>query len=269
MAIVITGAQGFLGAELVSLLKENNSKVLALTRQDCDLSSLLQTKNYFDAVPAKLIIHCAAFVPESLAEYNDRALSKNNSVMLKNILEVTSCPIIYISSMTVYGPSSEVIREESQQPNPQSAYASSKYQGEELLKAYKRDSLALRIPGLFGKKRCSGLIHNNIQHLLQSTAPVLPEKPTLWAAMDVKDAAYSIIKIVNNYTFSGFDAINIGYDETYSINKLIDIYNDIEDIEIDYSITHPEFKFNLNKLKKLNAMSNSTLSMAIIKLINQ
>jgi nucleoside-diphosphate-sugar epimerase len=106
---------------------------------------------------------------------------------------------------------------------------------------------------------------------LQSTAPVLPEKPTLWAAMDVKDAAYSIIKIVNNYTFNGFEVINVGYDETYSINKLIDIYNDIEDIEIEinYSITHPEFKFNLHKLKKLNAMSNSTLSAAIIKLINQ
>lgn len=269
MSIVITGAKGFLGSELVSLLKKQNSAVLALTRQDCDLSSLAQTKSYFTAVQASLIIHCAAFVPTTLDEYEDKALSKNNSLILKNVLEVTSCPIIYISSMTIYGPTSNIVKEETEQPNPQSAYAFSKYQSEKYLKASRRDSLAIRIPGLFGENRISGLIYNNTRQLLQSKELTLPEQPILWAAMDVKDAAYCIVKIVNNYLFNGFDVINVGYDETYSLNKLVDIYNDIEGIKINYPIKHPEFKFNLNKLSKLNALPKSTLLSAIIKLRSQ
>lgn len=269
MSIIITGAQGFLGAELVSAFQSKNCAVLALTRKNCDLSSLKQTKKYFSSIQSSLIIHCAAFVPKSLTEYEDKVLSKNNSLILKNILAVTSCPIIYISSMTIYGPSSNIVRDEEEQPNPQSAYAVSKYQGEECLKKSKQDSLILRIPGLFGEKRRNGLIYNTIQQLLKSTALTLPEQPILWAAMDVKDAADCIIKIVKNHVFNGFDVINVGYDEIYSLNKLISIYENIENIEINYPIQHPEFKFSLKKLNKLNAVPKSTISSAIIKLRSQ
>lgn len=265
MRVVVTGAQGFLGSEIVKLLKQQDDNVIGLTRRHCDLLSNCETSDFFSGINANLIIHCAAFVPSSMEEYHDISLSENNTLLLSNILRVTSCPVIYISSMTVYGPSKEVIRRESEQANPQTEYANSKFLGEQLLRGNGRDSVAIRIPGLFGQNRKSGLIHNNITQLNQSIIPSLPDTPLLWAAMDVQDAAKSIVTIANNYRFNGFEPINVGYRDCYSLNLLVDIYCGLFDFRIKYELEHPKFKFNLSKLEQIGAVPKIELSSAIKK----
>jgi nucleoside-diphosphate-sugar epimerase len=265
MDFVVTGAQGFLGSKIVTILKKQGNNVTGLTRKDCDLMSRCETSDFFSSIDAHLIIHCAAFVPTSLEEYHDTSLSENNALLLSNILQATSCPVIYISSMTIYGPSQNIIRTESEEPNPQSEYAKSKFLGEQLLHKDGRDCAAIRIPGLFGESRKNGLIFNNIIQLMNSTKLSLPDSPLLWAAMDVQDAAISIVAITKKYHFNGFEAINVGYRDCYSVNLLVDIYSELFDYPIEYDIVHPEFKFDLSKLEKIDAVPKVNLSFAIKK----
>lgn len=266
MSILITGASGFLGAYIVKSLKSQGQDVIAMSREDCDLSSAEQTHIYLSTVKVSMVVHCAAFVPSTLNEYEDKELSRNNGLLLQNLLNSTSCPIIYISSMTVYGASKNKIRSEAECPNPQSEYGMSKYLGEQYLRESNRKSLVIRIPGLFGHKRDNGLIYNCIGDLLNSCSPTLPESSILWAAMDVEDAALSIVKLITSYSFDAFDIINIGYDETYSISKLVKIYEELFDIKLDYKVEQPDFIFDLKKLKQASALPNESLKTAIEKL---
>jgi nucleoside-diphosphate-sugar epimerase len=227
--------------------------------------SAKETSVFFSSITPHLIIHCAAFVPSSLHEYHDSSLSKNNTLLLRNVMDASTCPIMYISSMTVYGSSLKVIRRECEPSNPESEYGRSKLLGETTLQEHQRDSLAIRIPGLFGGSRKNGLIYNNISQLNQGITPSLPTEPLLWAAMNVEDAANSIVKIAKKHSFSGFEVINIGYQDCYSLNALVNIYRELFNYPIQYTIEHPVFQFDLTKLKKIGAMPNIGLFSAIKK----
>ncbi|WP_448546859.1 NAD-dependent epimerase/dehydratase family protein [Thalassotalea fusca] len=265
MRVLVTGAQGFLGSHIVSRLAKQGIEVIGLTRQDCDLSDLNQVKQTVSNLNAELIIHCAAFVPKSLLEYESETLTEKNILLIDNLLDSTDCPIVYISSMTVYGSNGVTLKKESESPYPESAYAQSKYQGELCLKRSERNALSIRIPGLFGDGRASGLIYNNLKKASQGAELSLPDKPLLWAAMDVEDAAQSIVKIIKQYRFNGFDIINLGYSDAYSINKLVDIVNQLFNGKFSYDVVHPEFQFELTKLKELKANPEVVLFDAIQK----
>ena len=268
MKIAVTGAKGFLGKELVSQLLHQSYDVISLTKQHGDLLSLSQTKAIFATYKIDLVIHCAAFVPKTIDEYNNASLAKNNDLITKNLIRSTSCPIIYMSSMTVYNASTTAINEDAPKC-PSSAYARSKLRGERYIKASKRNALIIRLPGLFGINRKSGLIYNNLKQLSQSISLQLPEKPLIWAAMDVKDAAQSIILLINNITLNGVNCINISYPQTYSINKLVDIYNTLFNANINYTVQHPEFSYSLTQLTKAKAVPKNTLFNAIKNLKGQ
>jgi len=272
MRVLLTGANGFLGRHLSSEFIRSGVELIKTTRKGdndsvaCDLISKENVGYLINLVKPNLIVHCAAFVPKTLEDYKNLELSSLNRKMLENILMSSKVPLVYISSMTVYGNSKNIVRCESDAGSPESPYGVSKYDGEMLLKEDGRDSLSIRIPGLFGEGRSSGLVNNILINVSSEEDIELPKSPTLWAAMDVKDAAKVIIQLVKNSAFEGYTPINVGYSEIYSINRLLAIYESIFHISIECKINHPDFRFDLTLLKKFKAISNSNLKAALMNL---
>lgn len=270
MRVFITGANGYLGKHIAAVIKQTTHEIVEVVhRYDgekivCDLNNQAAVKKLFDSNAMDLVIHCAAFVPKSREEYNDVIFSENNAAMLKNIILSTTCPIIYISSMTVYGDVPFILRREKDAGNPESAYGQSKYDGETLLKESGRDALAVRIPGLFGGGRQTGLVANTIRALVKGQAPVLPITALMWAGMDIQDAAEIISKLALT-SFTGFNPINVGYDNIYSINKLVGICEGIFNIDVGYAFQHPEFAFDLFSLRSFGIDPAGNLQSAIAK----
>lgn len=270
MSILITGANGYLGKHLTLCFNRARIDCTGIVRRPdekklvCDLSDRNATANLMKHVYPDLIIHCAAFVPQTLSDYSSSELSANNTKMLENIIDCTKCPIIYISSMTVYGDSIAIIRNEKDAGNPQSAYGQSKLDGETILKNSGRNSLAIRIPGLFGGGRNTGLIANVISCLMENKQPELPSKSLIWAAMDVHDAANYIFKLSMSEFFD-FNPINVAYEDVYSINNFLKICENIFDKKIDSNITHPEFSFDLSRLKSFGIYPKENLKSVLIK----
>jgi nucleoside-diphosphate-sugar epimerase len=270
MRVLITGANGYLGQQLSLLFIKANFNVIEVVRQPskqkmaCDLLEPLAVSKLIKQAAPDLIVHCAAFVPKQLSEYNSSELSSQNSKMLENIINFSDCPIAYISSMTVYGDSLHAVRCEDDLANPESEYGISKYAGELLLNNAQRNSLSIRIPGLFGGARDTGLVANVLKSLANGLPLTLPTAPLIWAAMDVRDAAESIFKLCQSQ-FSNASLVNVSYNEVYSINRLLKICEEIYDKKIEYRVVHPDFSFDLTKLKTMMAVPKRNLKDALLE----
>lgn len=275
--VLLTGAQGFLGAELVEKLSnEDNIELIKHSRNkkngfySCDLTDNESVAEMLESIAPDLIIHTAAFVPKSLSEYESEA-SEKNILMVENLLSNKNIKFLNISSMTVYGSvSTEVTRSEDSILDPESKYGYSKLEVEKFLLKKENPTLSIRIPGLFGVNRKSGLIYNLLKSLSTGDEFVLPDKPILWAAMSVNDAALSISKIARAFLDKSlnYSEINVGYKDIYSINRLLDICKNNFNTKVSCQVSHPEFKFCTKRLDALGAAPNTTLMDALIKVKN-
>ena len=269
MRFLVTGAQGILGSQVVTQLKYNGVEVIASGRRIapdihcCDLTDLVAVKTMIAAVRPDRIIHCAAHVPQSSVDYSNDKNANENLSMLANLLLVSNCPIVFISSMTVYGTNLDRPVREEDAGQPQSAYGVSKWQAELLLQTHHYSSLAIRIPGLFGSARRSGLIYNVLYAYQQRMAlPKLPNSPVLWSAMHFNDAAAGVAKLALG-TIAGHQAINFGYRGKLGINYFLMIASQIfSQADINMS-EQPEFEFDLSRAEAMGVVPNKTFYQAL------
>ena len=263
MNYLVTGAQGFLGAKVVKALRAAGCKVTPTGRHDindvfgCDLTVASQVGKLVDKVDPHLIIHCAAHVPKKTAEYQDDLSANENLHMVKMLVASTECPLIFISSMTVYGAERDRPVVEEDAGDPTSAYGYGKWQAEQLLKAEARSSLSIRIPGLFGGSRKSGLVYNFMHGVKYAHDFSLPEFPVLWAAMHVDDAAGSIAKIASE-GIQSIEAIHLAYRGSYSIESLVSNVGAIYGRQLDCPVKQPKIEFDLTRADMRRAVPSTS-----------
>ncbi|NCC84308.1 MAG: NAD(P)-dependent oxidoreductase [Clostridia bacterium] len=253
MRVLITGAQGYLGSYIVEILRHKQGVHLIPTgRTDaegvlrCDLANRRDVESLLGMTLPDCVLHCAAYVPKQAEEYNEKNASMANVEMLRNLLDFSTCPLFFISSMTVYGEPIERPAKESDPRCPSSAYAESKSACEELLEHSGRSGFALRLPGLFGLPRRSGVVYNVLSALKKTEVVRLPEHPVVWASMDVCDASLSIAQLILGRIPKSFKVLNIGYRGGQSLNLLLQYASKISGNEpLKYTVRHPFFEFDL------------------------
>lgn len=264
MNALVTGATGFLGRRLVAELECSLDNVFGVSTNGtqktigCDLQIRKSVKALVNECRPDCIVHCAANVPKTSSDYKNSSLGKSNLLMTENILEASDCPIIYISSMTVYGSSSSGPVCEVAKCMPENHYAKSKFDCERMIKASGRAGVAIRIPGLFGMPRRSGLVFNLISSALTGCDITLPSVPVSWAGIHAADAVKRIADFLPKAT-KGFSEVNLGCAGGTSINHLVDLVNDIFESNIETSIKHPVFEFDLTRYKTLSSLTPASL----------
>ena len=274
MHFLVTGAQGFLGERVVNALRVRGATVTPAGRRPaegvvcCDLAIAEDVARMLEQVAPDRIVHCAAHVPRALEEYSDGSSAQASLRMLDTVLAASTCPVVYVSSMTVYGAGRDRPVAEEDAGDPTSAYGNGKWQGEKRLLADGRASLAVRIPGLFGPTRRDGLVYNVMHAAKYGEAPQLPDAPILWAAMHVDDAAESIATLAIS-RIAGFEAVNVGYCGTYSINTLVATACDVFGRHIDYTVKQSNFEFDLSRAEHHNAVPACSFRESLVKFGSQ
>lgn len=249
--ILVTGASGYLGRQVLAQLRDASVSVTGLDLGDavdvtCNLLDAAQVQQAVRQTRPDLVVHCAAAVPKDAGGYDDARAAQDSLAMVRNLVAAGVQRIVFISSMTVYSASQAIPAVEAE-TEPSSEYGRAKLAAEELLRAAPLSVVALRLPGLFGPPRTNGLIYNVCAALSAGELPNLPSSPVLWAAMHVADAAEIVAR-----TAVGFDActtvMNVGYPGTHSINRLVGQLAELAGTRIAYEVRHPDFEMDLGRL---------------------
>ena len=125
--------------------------------------------------------------------------------------------------MTVYSDKNTSPVLESSELKPLHTYGLSKVYAESLIKYYDFRSLIIRIPGIYGGNRQSGLIYNTINKLKKDEAMEIDtENLGYWEIMHIDDMLYLFFALMQQYTFkSKFDIFNISYGEKTDIIETV------------------------------------------------
>ena len=157
MRVLVTGAKGQLGSDLLCELSKRNIESVGIDIDDLDITDADATKRVIENInnDAKIdaIIHCAAYTAVDAAEDNEALVTKINADGTKNIAEVAktlNIAMMYISTDYVFDGEGERPWEPDDKRAPLNVYGMAKYKGElyveELLKKY----FIVRISWVFG-----------------------------------------------------------------------------------------------------------------------
>ncbi|PIR26753.1 MAG: NAD(P)-dependent oxidoreductase [Deltaproteobacteria bacterium CG_4_10_14_0_2_um_filter_43_8] len=236
--VLVTGASGYLGSHVLEKLRKHGVPYIPTSfsgkfGKACDLTDRRAVCRLMDQIKPSIIIHCAAKVPKFPSHYNDEQTAEASISMVKNIAEYARCRIILASSMTVYDAVTNFPVREEDACLPHSGYAKGKWFAEQILlnRRFPGD-VVLRLPGLFGLPRRSGLLYNATRSFVTHETFELLTPTELWAAMAVEDAAeYFLRATLTNTNSSSAQVINVGYNsefDIFSAVKQIAAYCDID-----------------------------------------
>lgn len=149
--ILITGAHGQLGKELVKQLCPSHS-VIGLGKKDLDITNKNRVDHVISHFKPQLIIHAAAFTAVDQCEIEPKKAMEVNALGTQYIAQAANkiqARLFYISSDYVFDGKKNKPYTEKDEPNPQSSYGLSKWMGEQLTKLCHHTTI-IRTSWLYG-----------------------------------------------------------------------------------------------------------------------
>ena len=279
MEILITGAAGFIGSNLVEFFLNEGYKVIGLdnlsTGYKKNIDEFLKhpnfnfvegdIRNFTDCLKVtsnvKTVLHQAALgsVPRSI---NDPITSNEVNISgFLNMLEASKQNkverFIYAASSSTYGDSKELPKKEDNIGKPLSPYAITKYVNELYASIYKRaydiDTSGLRYFNVFGKKQdpngaYAAVIPKFIDKFLNGESPVINGDGTYSRDFTYIDNViqmnYLASKTKNKYSLN--QVFNVACGEQIEIFKMAELIR--EELSLfDKKIKDIEIKFGPNR----------------------
>lgn len=261
----MTGASGYLGRRVMARLEAAGMPCVATSRlgavgEPCDLTDPSAVRILLARVTPSVIVHCAARVPASAPAYGDGGAAAESVAMLRLLTEQAPCRIVLASSMTVYGMGAGSAVDEASECVPASGYARGKWTAEQMLFARGvPGDVALRLPGLFGLPRRSGVLYNAARAFVTRSDFELAARDEPWGAVTVDDAAECLVRAAARPLADPAQAVNVGYEGEYSVAEAIGQIAAWCGAEWTPSGSGVRtFSMNLRRLKALYGLPSST-----------
>ncbi|MDG2060227.1 MAG: SDR family oxidoreductase [SAR86 cluster bacterium] len=251
MKSLVTGGAGFIGSHLVDKLLERGDEVIVIdnfstgrpenlkhvARQidlvEADISLTEKWKKKFKDVTNVFHLAALADIVPSIENPNDYYKSNVNGTF--NVMEACKensiKKIVYSASSSCYGIPEITPTPEISDISPQYPYALTKYLGEQIVMhwshVYKVPAISLRFFNVYGpRSRTSGTYGAVFGVFL---AQKLNDKPFTVVGDGTQTRDFTYVSDVVNAIISASisevsgDIINIGSDNTYSVNRLVEL----------------------------------------------
>ncbi len=170
MRVIVLGAKGQLGTELVELLTADGHEVVSVTRDHLN-AGLSLAVSQLDSLPtAPVIINCIAYVKVDDAEADEAQAMKVNAEFPAQLAEFcaqTSRLLIHFSTDYVFSGSKKTPYEPDDSLDPINVYGRSKAAGEIAIRKNAENYLILRVSGLYGRAGSSGKGGNFVETMLK------------------------------------------------------------------------------------------------------
>lgn len=222
MKIVVTGANGQLGTDVVIAARIEGYEVYGFNREELDITSIEQVLSKVCEIQPDVIIHCAAYTKVDLAETEvEKAfcVNANGSRNIAVAAEKIGAKVCYISTDYVFDGTSQVPYQEYDRTGPISIYGKSKLAGEELTKTISSKYFIVRTSWVYGH---SG--HNFVKTMLR----LANEKDELSIVQDqvgaptyTIDLAKFLLELVVTEKYGIYHASNTGKCSWYEFAEKI------------------------------------------------
>lgn len=198
MRIIVTGAKGQLGSQLINIIKKRYFEIgkIEVIASDIDISNKNEVLNYINEIKPDIIINCAAYTNVNACEENIGLAFKVNSLGPRNIsiaAEEVGAKLIHISTDYVFSGDSKVPYKEYDIPSPINVYGNTKLMGEKYVESFCSRYFIIRTSWLYGY---------NGDNFVKTIMQIAKEKGELKVVDDqvgnptnVEDLSYHILKI--------------------------------------------------------------------------
>lgn len=153
MKILITGANGQLGRDLLHILSTKNVDVYGYRREELDVTRIDVVREILFQVRPQVIVHTAAYTHVDQAEQESEqayAVNVKGSRHIAAVAEEIGAKLCYVSTDFVFDGQQRIPYLESDQTNPLSVYGKSKYEGEECTKLLCAKHFIVRTAWIYG-----------------------------------------------------------------------------------------------------------------------
>ncbi|MEK9156834.1 MAG: dTDP-4-dehydrorhamnose reductase [Patescibacteria group bacterium] len=152
--VVILGATGNLGSELVKAFARTGDRVMSASRAECDITQQQSIDAFFAQHTPTHIINTASYNAIDSAESNEATAMRINAqapAMLATVAKKCGAVFVHFSSDYVFSGEEGEYTEDAQ-GDPVNVYGKSKWQGEEAVRAVNEQAFIVRTSKLFGRQ---------------------------------------------------------------------------------------------------------------------
>lgn len=153
MNILVTGASGQLGNDLVIELRKRGHSVTGVSSRELNLTDPAAVRAYLTAMRPDAVMHCAAYTAVDKAEDDAEACLAVNHLGTKTVADTCAeigCKLLYISTDYVFPGGGERSWEPDDETGPLNLYGKSKLLGEETVRTATEKHFIVRISWVFG-----------------------------------------------------------------------------------------------------------------------
>lgn len=153
--ILVTGAKGQLGSELVKLLDEKEMAYIAADSKKMDITDEIAVLEFISALKPTIIYHCAAYTAVDAAEDEGKTTNQLVNVQgtenVAKAAESVGAELVYISTDYVFDGINEGEYPVDAPTNPQNEYGRAKLAGEKLVQEICSKYYIVRTSWVFGE----------------------------------------------------------------------------------------------------------------------
>lgn len=203
MKILITGANGFLGRELVNVIKNKKYYILKISRTkknflNCDLQKKKEVWKLLNKTNPDIIINLAARV-DFKKKIHSLKLNYELPKLFSNYCKKNNKYLIHSSSISIHGEKEKCSIKSKNSPN--SPYAISKLMGDKSIINSKCNYTIIRFPGLYGANNANHMLINKlIKKKFTKKIHINNNGNQLRNYLFVKDAAKIIFRCIEKKT---------------------------------------------------------------------
>lgn len=211
MKVLVTGAAGQLGRDVVTLFEQQSFAVLPCDRKSLDITDVDACLRRVQEFNPDVIIHCAAYTAVDQAETDVDQAYQVNAVGTRNLVvaaEKVGAKFCYISTDYVFDGQYTNGYHEYDNTNPQSIYGKSKRAGELLVQSLSSAYFIVRTSWVYG-------IHGN--NFVKTMLRLGQDKPMLNVVSDQKgsptytvDLAAFLLELVQTEKYGIYHVSNSG-----------------------------------------------------------
>lgn len=214
--VLVTGASGQLGFDVVKRLKSLEINSLGVGSRELDIVDEKQIKRCIESFLPTTIIHCAAYTAVDKAEEERDKCYKVNVIGTKNLAEICKefdIKLLYISTDYVFDGKGNTPFEEDEQPNPLNYYGYTKAEGEKIIKELLKKFFIVRTSWLYGINGNNFV--KTMLKLSETQNVIYVVNDQIGSPTYTKDLAELIIDIALTDKFGIYHGVNEGYCSWY------------------------------------------------------